>query len=94
MIINSIAAGVSGIAADSVADDSKYAHRTNSAQSQAVQTTLSSDVASVDALVAKAMESPKPRQQRVEAMRLAISRGVYQPNPGEIASAMATHYST
>jgi len=52
------------------------------------RTTLSTDAASLQALTAKAMGSPEIRQDRVDALRQAISSGQYKIEPDQIATAM------
>ena len=42
----------------------------------------------VSSLTARAMETPEIRQERVEALRQAISNGSYQLDPQQIADAM------
>jgi len=93
MVLNPIGSAVNGLATDPLADGSKHAQNTALAQSQGVQTTLSSDKASVSVLAAKAMESSKTSQHRVEALRAAVDSGSYSLDPAEIASALANHYS-
>jgi len=50
--------------------------------------TLSFDHASVDALASQAMSSTEVRQDRVDALRQAISNGQYKVEPDKIAEAM------
>lgn len=53
-----------------------------------VRATLTSDTASVDSLVARAMQAPAIRQSQVDALRLSIRDGNYKVDPGEIADSM------
>ena len=50
--------------------------------------TLSSDAASVGSLVTTALNSPPVRQDKVDALRQAVSSGQYQIDPDKIASSM------
>jgi negative regulator of flagellin synthesis FlgM len=52
------------------------------------RTSLSSSSNSTESLVGVAMTSPTVRQDKVDALRQAISSGQYELNPGNIASAM------
>jgi flagellar biosynthesis anti-sigma factor FlgM len=54
------------------------------------RTTLSSDSASVQSLVAKVLAFPSVRQDRVTALRQTISDGNYKVDADKIASALAT----
>jgi|SRR5580698_7750097 negative regulator of flagellin synthesis FlgM len=50
--------------------------------------TLSIDSARVNSLVAKALDSPQVREQKVEALRQAVQNGEYKVDPAQIAEAM------
>jgi negative regulator of flagellin synthesis FlgM len=50
--------------------------------------TLSVDTAGVNSLVAKALDAPDIRQDKVEALRQAIQNGEYKVDPAQIAEAM------
>lgn len=50
--------------------------------------TLSTDQASVEALAAKALNSPEIRQDKVETLRQAIKSGQYTIEPDGIAEAL------
>lgn len=50
--------------------------------------TLSVDGARVNSLVAKALDAPDIRQDKVEALRQAIQNGEYKVDPAQIAEAM------
>jgi len=50
--------------------------------------TLSADSSRVSSLVAKALEAPPTREERVEALRQAVQNGTYQLDAGKIAEAM------
>jgi flagellar biosynthesis anti-sigma factor FlgM len=50
--------------------------------------TLSVDSARVNSLVAKALEAPAARQDKVEALRQAVQNGDYKIDPAQIAEAM------
>jgi negative regulator of flagellin synthesis FlgM len=52
------------------------------------KTTLSFDGASVDALASQAMSSTDVRQDRVDALRQAVSNGQYKVDPDQVAEAM------
>jgi flagellar biosynthesis anti-sigma factor FlgM len=50
--------------------------------------TLSVDGARVNSLVAKALDAPDVRQDKVEALRQAVQNGEYAIDPAQIAEAM------
>ena len=50
--------------------------------------TLSVGSSSVNSLVAKALDAPAIRQDKVEALRQAVQNGEYKVNPALIAEAM------
>jgi len=50
--------------------------------------TLSVDSARVNSLVARAVNAPDVRQDKIEALRLAIQNGEYKVDPAQIAEAM------
>ncbi len=64
----------------------------NAAASQAVgsedRTTLTSDKASVSALVSTALSSPEIREDKVASLQQAIANGTYELDPAKIASSM------
>ena len=93
MILNPIGSGLSGIESDSSANGVKYTHDTTHSEPQGVQTTLSTDVASIKALAAHAMQGSKSSDARVEALRTAVSLGSYSLDPSAIASALFRHYA-
>lgn len=51
-------------------------------------TTLSSDSTMAKSLVAQALSMPDVRQERVQALRQAVSSGTYQVDPQKLATAM------
>jgi len=53
-----------------------------------VSTTLISDHASVDSLVAQAMQTPPTHQRQMDALRTAIDKGSYTINAAEIAASI------
>lgn len=52
------------------------------------RTTLSTGGPTVASLVTQAMSAPDVRQERVQALRDAISSGTYQVDPQKLAAAM------
>lgn len=50
--------------------------------------TLASTQANVEALTAQAMNSPQVRQDKVDALRQAVSNGSYKVDPHKIAGAI------
>jgi len=50
--------------------------------------TLSIDGVRVNSLVAKALDAPELRQDKVEALRQAVHSGEYKIDPAQIAEAM------
>jgi|HubBroStandDraft_6_1064221.scaffolds.fasta_scaffold2179460_1 negative regulator of flagellin synthesis FlgM len=50
--------------------------------------TLSVDSSAVNSLVAKALDAPDIRQDKVEALRQAVQSGEYKVDPAQIADAM------
>jgi flagellar biosynthesis anti-sigma factor FlgM len=52
---------------------------------------LSGAHAQVEALAAEALQLPEVRQERVEALRLAVMGGQYQSDPQKVAGALAAH---
>jgi len=50
--------------------------------------TLSVDSARVNSLVAKALDAPDIRHDKVEALRQAVQNGEYAVDPAQIAEAM------
>jgi negative regulator of flagellin synthesis FlgM len=52
------------------------------------RTTLAFDHANISALVSQAMSSPDVRQDKVDALRQAVSSGEYKVDPGQVADAM------
>ncbi|MGO8794585.1 MAG: flagellar biosynthesis anti-sigma factor FlgM [Candidatus Sulfotelmatobacter sp.] len=62
---------------------------TNQVQSNTEdKTTLAFDRANIASLVSQAMASPDVRQDKVEALRQAISNGQYKVEPDKVADAM------
>ena len=55
-------------------------------------TTLSYDRANISTLTSQALSSPDIRQDKVEALRQAISSGQYKAAPGQIAEAMLREF--
>jgi len=88
MIIDPIRSAATGISADTNAKQVKDSNSTNFPEGEGVRATLSSDTASVGSLVARAMQTPAVRQDRVDALRTSIRNGSYPIDAGEIASAM------
>ncbi len=58
------------------------------------QAELSGAHAQVQALVAQASQLPEVRQERVQALRLAVERGGYSTSPEAVASALVAHMLT
>jgi flagellar biosynthesis anti-sigma factor FlgM len=52
------------------------------------RTTLAFDHTNISALVSQAVASPEVRQDKVDALRQAISSGEYKVDPGQVANAM------
>ncbi|MGB8061571.1 MAG: flagellar biosynthesis anti-sigma factor FlgM [Candidatus Sulfotelmatobacter sp.] len=59
--------------------------------SGADQAQLSGAHTQVEALAAQASQLPEAREQRVQALRLAVDRGQYQPDPQKVAGALVAH---
>ena len=57
------------------------------------RTTLSSDSASANSLVSKALNSPAVRQDKVDSLTQSIENGEYELDPAKIASAMLDEYA-
>lgn len=55
--------------------------------------TLSSTQGTVASLTAHAMNTPQIRQDKVDALRQAVSSGNYQLDPAKIAQAISTNES-
>ncbi|MGD0734490.1 MAG: flagellar biosynthesis anti-sigma factor FlgM [Terracidiphilus sp.] len=55
--------------------------------------TLTSDSSSVDSLVSSAMNFPAVRQDMVDSLRLSVSSGQYDIDPGKIASSMLDEHA-
>jgi flagellar biosynthesis anti-sigma factor FlgM len=53
------------------------------------RTTFSTDSAGIQALTAQALNSPQIRQDKVDALKQAVSNGSYPVNATNIASAIA-----
>ncbi len=70
------------------AADSASAAKTGAAEDQAQ---LSGAHVQVEALAAQASQLPEVREQRVQALRLAVQSGQYQSDPQKIAGALVTH---
>jgi negative regulator of flagellin synthesis FlgM len=54
------------------------------------RTTLSSDSASVQSLVAKVLAFPSVRQDKIDALRQSINAGSYKIDADKVATALAT----
>jgi flagellar biosynthesis anti-sigma factor FlgM len=52
------------------------------------RTTLRTDSSSVQTLTSQAMSSPQVRQDKVDALSLAVSKGEYKPDSAKTANAM------
>jgi len=69
----------------------------NAAVSQAVasedRATLTSDKASVSALVSAALNSPEIRQDKVASLQQAIASGQYELDPAKIAASMIDEHA-
>ena len=61
---------------------------TGAARDSFDRTTLTADSVSISSLSAKALNTPTMRQDRIEALRQAISSGQYQLEPAKIAGSM------
>ena len=57
------------------------------------QTSFSSDSMSATSLQARAMQTPDIRQDRVAALKDAISKGQYKIEPEKIAESMLNEYA-
>lgn len=74
--------------------DTNGAPSTTSASTNQVQnntedkTTLAFDRTNITSLVSQVMASPEVRQDKVEALRQAISNGQYKVEPDKVADAM------
>jgi len=55
------------------------------------QADLSGAHAQVQALVAQAAQLPEVREERVQALRLAVERGGYSTSPEAVAGALVAH---
>jgi negative regulator of flagellin synthesis FlgM len=55
--------------------------------------TLTSDSTSVGALVNTALSWPEIRQDKVDALRQAVSSGQYELDPGKIAASMVDDHA-
>ena len=58
------------------------------------QAELSWVCAQVRALAAQAAQLPEVRQERVQALRQTIERGLYYPGPAQVAGAIIEHMIT
>jgi flagellar biosynthesis anti-sigma factor FlgM len=58
------------------------------------QTQLSGAHAQVQALATLAAQLPEIRQEKVQALRLAVSGGQYQVRPHDLATALVAHLVT
>lgn len=72
----------------SSAAGSASAAKTQTAEDQAQ---LSGTRAQVEALAAQAAQLPEVREQRVQALRVAVAGGQYQSDPHKIAVALVAH---
>ena len=88
MTIDPIGSAAAGVSANRNAKQVTDSNAAYFPASDGVRATLSGDTASVSSLVARAMQTPAVRQQRVEALRLSISNGGYPIDAGEIANSM------
>ncbi|MFZ1136921.1 MAG: flagellar biosynthesis anti-sigma factor FlgM [Candidatus Korobacteraceae bacterium] len=86
MNIDSIRSAGAGIPTDKNAPQVKGGVSWNSAESQAVRATLTSDVSAVGALVTRAMQTPGVRQDRVDALRASVGSGSYSIDAHRIAA--------
>jgi flagellar biosynthesis anti-sigma factor FlgM len=75
--------------------------KTGATASSAVASPLGEDQAQlsgvhvqVQALVAQALQLPEVRQERVQALRQAVSSGQYQPSPQEVAGALLANVTS
>lgn len=57
------------------------------------RTTLTSDKASVNSLVSKALSSPAVRQDKVESLRLSVSSGQYDIDPAKTAASILDEHA-
>jgi flagellar biosynthesis anti-sigma factor FlgM len=55
--------------------------------------TLSSGSSSVDSLVSTALSFPEVRQNLVDSLRLSVTSGQYEIDPGKIASSMLDEHA-
>jgi flagellar biosynthesis anti-sigma factor FlgM len=88
--------GLTGSALDGIKSPQRTPSETASAASTDPATgedaaTLSVDGARINSLVAKALDAPDVRQDKVEALRRAVQNGEYVVDPAHIAEAMIRH---
>lgn len=83
---------------DSVSSAQRNAPSVQSSGSEPVRgdedaATFSGSSASVDSLVAKALDATSLRADKIEALRQAVQNGTYQVDPGDIAEAMIREFN-
>jgi flagellar biosynthesis anti-sigma factor FlgM len=93
MNIDSIRSAASGISTDKNAPQVKGGVGRNSTENEAVRATLSSDVPAVGALVARAMQTPEVRQDRIDASRASVASGSYSIDANHVAASMLKEQS-
>lgn len=62
--------------------------QTNASNASEDRVTLNSTQATVSTMTAQAMNSPEVRQDKVDALRQAVSNGSYKVDPHKIAGAI------
>ena len=88
MIIDRISSPANELLTDKTTSRSNRGALMDPAQGTGVHATLSSDTASVHSLVARAMQTPALRQEKIDALRALTASGSYAIDTGEIASAL------
>lgn len=76
---------------DRIRSSSAGGNATAKTQAAEDQAQLSGAHAQVEALAAEASQLPEVRQERVEALRLAVMGGQYQSDPQKVAGALVAH---
>ncbi|HZD31396.1 MAG TPA: flagellar biosynthesis anti-sigma factor FlgM [Candidatus Angelobacter sp.] len=88
MIIDRIGSLANEILTDQTTNKTNRGSGADPTEGAAVHATLSGDTASVQSLIAQAMQTPAVRLSRIDALRTSVSSGTYAIDTGEIASAL------
>jgi negative regulator of flagellin synthesis FlgM len=87
--------GLTGSALDGVKSPQRAPSDTTATSAAGTEPTVGEDAATlsvgsanVNSLVAKALDAPDVRQDKVEALRQAVQNGEYKLDPAQIAEAM------